>query len=331
MLLLKLNINSLNIMKIKFGVLMKNKNILITGGLGFIGSHIANELLENNKVIILDNLSTGNINNLKDAHHDNLKIVEEDICNTNLDDLTSDIDYIFHLAAMASVPLSIDKPVECSEINLNATIKLLKSAVDNDVKKIVFSSSSSVYGQNKNMPLKETEQPMPMSPYASSKASCELYLKSFHDSYGLNYVSLRYFNVFGPGQDKNSQYAAVIPNFISALLEGKQAEIYGDGEQTRDFIFIKDVVRANVNAAESDFNGIINIASGKKLSINQLYEIVRKTLDSDLQPKYLPKRQGDIKHSLADISNMEKINCKVDSSNFEQQLEDTVKWFKTIL
>ena len=310
---------------------MKNKNILITGGLGFIGSHIANELLDENEVLILDNLSTGKINNLKDTNHENLKIVKEDIRNTDLNDLTSNIDYIFHLAAMASVPLSIDEPVECSDINVNATIKLLKSAVDNDVKKIIFSSSSSVYGQNKNMPLKETEQPMPMSPYAASKASCELYLKAFYDSYGLNYVSLRYFNVFGPGQDKNSQYAAVIPNFISSILEGKQPEIYGDGEQTRDFIFIKDVVRANVNAAESDFNGIINVASGKKLSINQLYEIVRKTLNSDMQPKYLPERQGDIKHSLADISNMAKINCRVDSDDFEQQLKDTVKWFETIL
>lgn len=310
---------------------MKNKNILITGGLGFIGSHIANELLDENEVLILDNLSTGKINNLKDTNHENLKIVKEDIRNTDLNDLTSNIDYIFHLAAMASVPLSIDEPVECSDINVNATIKLLKSAVDNDVKKIVFSSSSSVYGQNKNMPLKETEQPMPMSPYAASKASCELYLKAFYDSYGLNYVSLRYFNVFGPGQDKNSQYAAVIPNFISSILEGKQPEIYGDGEQTRDFIFIKDVVRANVNAAESDFNGIINVASGEKLSINQLYEIVRKTLNSDMQPKYLPERQGDIKHSLADISNLAKINCRVDSDDFEQQLKDTVKWFETIL
>ena len=310
---------------------MKNKNILITGGLGFIGSNIANELLDENEVLILDNLSTGKINNLKDTNHENLKIVKEDIRNTDLNDLTSNIDYIFHLAAMASVPLSIDEPVECSDINVNATIKLLKSAVDNDVKKIIFSSSSSVYGQNKNMPLKETEQPMPMSPYAASKASCELYLKAFYDSYGLNYVSLRYFNVFGPGQDKNSQYAAVIPNFISSILEGKQPEIYGDGEQTRDFIFIKDVVRANVNAAESDFNGIINVASGKKLSINQLYEIVRKTLNSDMQPKYLPERQGDIKHSLADISNLAKINCRVDSDDFEQQLKDTVKWFETIL
>ena len=181
---------------------MNNKNILITGGLGFIGSHIANELLDNNKVVILDNLATGNINNIKNPNHENLKIIKEDIRITNLEDLTSDIDYIFHLAAMASVPLSIDKPVECTDINLNATIKLLKSAVDNDVKKVILSSSSSVYGQNKNMPLKETEQPMPMSPYAASKASCELYLKSFYDSYGLNYVSLRYFNVLDPDKTR---------------------------------------------------------------------------------------------------------------------------------
>lgn len=313
------------------GGLMDNKNILITGGLGFIGSHIANELLKSNEVVILDNLSTGKINNLNNPNHENLKIVKEDIRNTNLDDLTSNIDYIFHLAAMASVPLSIDKPVECNDINLNATVKLLKSAVDNDVEKIIFSSSSSVYGQNKNMPLKESEQPQPMSPYASSKASCELYMQSFYDSYGLNYTSLRYFNVFGPGQDKNSQYAAVIPNFISALLEDSQPEIYGDGEQTRDFVYVKDVVRANINAAESDFNGIVNIASGEKLSINQLYEIVKNTLDSNIKPIYLPKRQGDIKHSLADITQMEKINLKIDTRDFEKQLTDTIEWFKTIL
>lgn len=310
---------------------MNNKNILITGGLGFIGSHIANEVLENNEVVILDNLSTGNINNLNNPKHDNLKIVEEDLRKTNLDDLTSNIDYIFHLAAMASVPLSIDKPVECNDINLNATVKLLKSAADNDVKKIVFSSSSAVYGQNRNMPLKESEPSQPMSPYAASKAGCELYLQSFYDSYGLNYTALRYFNVFGPGQDKNSQYAAVIPNFISALLEGKQAEIYGDGEQTRDFVYVKDIVRANINAAKSDFNGTINIASGEKLSINQLYEIVKKTLGSDLEPKYLPERPGDIKHSLADISNMAKINLKIDTKDFERQLTETIEWFKTVL
>ncbi|MBQ9161597.1 MAG: NAD-dependent epimerase/dehydratase family protein [Methanobrevibacter sp.] len=310
---------------------MKNKNILITGGLGFIGSHIADEVIGNNEVTILDNLSTGNINNIKTTDDENLKIVKEDIRDANLDDLTSGIDYIFHLAAMGSVPLSVDKPVECCDINLNATIKLLKSAVDNDVKKVVFSSSSSVYGQNRNMPLKETERPMPTSPYASSKASCELYLKSFYDSYGLNYTSLRYFNVFGPRQDKNSQYAAVIPNFIGTILEGNQPEIYGDGEQTRDFVFVRDVAKANIAACKSDYNGIVNIASGEKITINQLYDIVKKTLNSDLEPKYLPERQGDIKHSLADVKNMEKINFKIDSTDFEKQLEETINWFKTIL
>ena len=310
---------------------MRNKNILITGGLGFIGSHIANELLNDNQIVIVDNLSTGNLNNINNPNHENLKIIKEDIRNVDLDEVTSDIDYIFHLAAMASVPLSIDRPVECNDINLNATINLLKSAVDNNVKKIVFSSSSSVYGENRNMPLKESEPLMPMSPYAASKASCELYLRSFYDSYGLNYTVLRYFNVFGPGQDKNSQYAAVIPNFISAMLEGNQPEIYGDGEQTRDFVFVKDIIKANINAAKSDYNGVINIASGKKLSINQLFDIVKRTLDSDLEPKYLPKRAGDIKHSLADTSKMEKINFEIDHNNFEKQLEETINWFKTIL
>ena len=310
---------------------MKNKNILITGGAGFIGSHIANELMDDNDITIIDNLSTGNIKNLKNQEHENLNFIKGDICNFNLDDLTSDIDYIFHLAAMASVPLSVERPIECNEINLNATVKLLKSAANNDVEKIIFSSSSSVYGENRNMPLKESEPPMPTSPYAASKAGCELYLKSFYESHGLNYTALRYFNIFGPKQDRNSQYAAVIPNFISSLLEGKQAEIYGDGEQTRDFVYVGDAVTANIAACESDYNGIINVASGKKLSINRLYEIIKDTLCSDLEPKYLPERPGDIKHSLADISNMEKINLQIDSNNFESQLIETINWFKSIL
>jgi UDP-glucose 4-epimerase len=310
---------------------MKNKNILITGGLGFIGSHIVDTLIDDNEIIIVDNLSTGNIKNLKSPEHENLRIVKEDLRNTNLNELTSGVDCIFHLAAMASVPLSVENPEECNDVNVNATVNLLKSAADNDVGKIVFSSSSAVYGENRNMPLKETEPLMPTSPYAASKASCELYLRSFYDSYGLNYTALRYFNVFGPKQDKNSQYAAVIPNFISALLEGEQAVIYGDGEQTRDFVYVGDIVRANIAAAESDYNGIVNVASGEKLTINRLYSIVKNTLGSDLEPKYLPERPGDIKHSLADNSNLEKINIKIDSANFETHLEETVNWFRTIL
>ena len=310
---------------------MKNNKILITGGLGFIGSHIADELQDNNEIIIIDNSSTGTINNLKNPHHENLEIINKDIREANFDEITKDVDYIFHLAAMASVPLSIEHPIECSETNISATVKLLKSAANNNVKKIIFSSSSAVYGENKNMPLKETETPMPTSPYAASKASCENYLHSFYENYSLEYVALRYFNVFGPKQNKNSQYAAVIPNFISALIEGKQPEIYGDGEQTRDFIFVKDVVKANIHSSKSKYNGIINVASGEKLSINQLFEIIKNTLNSDLEPKYLTERPGDIKHSLADVKRMEKINFKVDSTKFKQQLEKTIHWFKNNL
>ena len=310
---------------------MKNKNILITGGLGFIGSHIANHLMNDNQVTIIDNLTTGTIKNLKDENNENLKIKIEDIRNINFDEFTGDVDYIFHLAAMASVPLSVENPLECNEINVDATVNLLNSAVKNDVEKIVFSSSSAVYGENRNIPLKESEPFMPTSPYAATKASCELYLNTFYESYGLKYTALRYFNVFGPNQHKNSQYAAVIPNFISSLLEGKQAEIYGDGEQTRDFIYVEDIVKANIASCKADYNGSINVASGKKITINQLYEIVKNTLGSDLEPKYLPERLGDIKHSLADVENLEKIGIKIDSSKFETQLEETVNWFKTIL
>lgn len=310
---------------------MENKNIVVTGGLGFIGSHIVDELLDNNKVTIIDNRSTGKIENIQNPNHENLEIIEGDLNDLDLNEILKGKDYVFHLAAMASVPLSVDKPIECNENNVTATIKLLTAAKDAKVKKIVFSSSAAVYGENTNMPLKETEPLMPTSPYAASKASGEQYIQSFTESYGLNGTILRYFNVFGPKQDKNSQYASVIPNFISAILEGNQPVIYGDGEQTRDFVYVKDIVNANIKAAESDYNGIVNVASGEKLSINRLYEIIKDTLKTDIEPEYLPERQGDIKHSLAHVENMKNINYKVKSEDFEEKLAETINWFKTQL
>lgn len=310
---------------------MEKKEVIVTGGLGFIGSHIADELMDRNKVTIIDNKSTGKVENIKNPNHENLEIIEGDLNDLDLSKILSGKDYVFHLAAMASVPLSVDKPVECNKNNVTATVKLLEASKDNNIKKIVFSSSAAVYGDNSNMPLKESENLNPTSPYAASKASCELYIKSFTEAYGLNGVALRYFNVFGPRQDKNSQYASVIPNFISAILENKQPVIYGDGEQTRDFVFVKDIVNANIKAAESNYNGVVNVASGKKLSINKLYEIIKKTLNTDIEPKYLPERQGDIKHSLADVENMKNINYKVKSENFENNLVETINWFKTQL
>ncbi|WP_407392181.1 NAD-dependent epimerase/dehydratase family protein [Methanobrevibacter sp.] len=307
---------------------MKDRNILITGGLGFIGSHIANSLMDDNSITIIDNLTSGRLDYIDNPNHDNLTLIQNDLNGLDLTATLKDIDYVFHLAAMVSVPLSVENPIRCHEENVTATVNLLNACVKNDIEKIVFSSSSAVYGENTNMPLKESEIPMPSSPYAASKASCELYLKSFHESYGLNYTALRYFNVFGPKQDKNSPYAAVIPNFINAILENREPVIYGDGEQTRDFVYVGDVARANINAAESDYNGIVNVASGKRITINELYEIVKKTLNADVDVRYLPKRPGDIEHSHADISNMKRINLEIDTTDFEKQLVETINWFR---
>ena len=308
---------------------MKNKNIIVTGGLGFIGSHIVEELVDENKVTIIDDKSTGKSENLENLNHENLKLIIGNLNDLDLNEIFHRIDYIFHLAALASVPKSVENPLLNHENNVNATLKLLIAAKNNNVKKVIFSSSSAVYGDNPIMPLNEKEITQPNSPYAASKASCELYCQSFTESYNLATVSLRYFNVFGPKQDVNSQYAAVIPNFIHALVNNEQPVIYGDGEQSRDFIYVKDIVKANIAACKSDYNGVLNVASGISLTINDLFKIIKKVLNSDINPKYLDERHGDIKHSLANIESLKNIDFRVDQDSFEDNLKKTIQWFKT--
>ncbi|MGL6299113.1 MAG: NAD-dependent epimerase/dehydratase family protein [Methanobacteriaceae archaeon] len=311
---------------------MENKKVLVTGGLGFIGSHIVNKLVENNEVIVIDNESTGKIENLTNQSHKNLELLLEDlnvIADSNkLESVISDVNYVFHHSAMASVPLSVENPIECNENNIDATLKLLTASKNSNVEKLVFASSSAVYGENTNMPLKESENFNVLSPYASSKASCELYCQSFKDSYDFNSICFRYFNVFGPKQDVNSAYAAVIPQFIYSLLNDESPTIYGDGEQSRDFIYVEDVVKANILACESNYNGVLNLATGKTLSINELFYVIRDIIGSNIEPNYEKARAGDIKHSSANIDKLKNINFKADL-NFEKQLKETVNWFKS--
>jgi len=310
---------------------MKNKKVIITGGAGFIGSHLAEELAENNEVIVIDNLSTGKLGNIKHLLNDKKIIFKKgDIRDLNfLKKEFEGTDYIFHQAAVVSVPKSVEDPVPTNEVNLNGTLNVLIAAKNCDVKKVVFASSCAVYGDNTNLPLKEDMPPRPLSPYAASKLAGEYYCQVFTEVYGLPTVSLRYFNVYGPRQDANSDYAAVIPKFIKRVLENKPPIIYGDGEQTRDFIFVKDIVKANIMAAEGNATGIFNIASGKQISIEELAMQIIKTAgkNRNMKPIHEKPRPGDIRHSAADISKAKaKLNFQLEYS-LEEGLEEILGWF----
>ncbi|MGZ7109163.1 MAG: SDR family oxidoreductase [Methanobacterium sp.] len=309
---------------------MNNKKVVITGGLGFIGSHIVEMLNDSNKVIIVDDESTGNIENIKHLDFSKIDTILGSIISIDLEEIFDGCDYVFHLAAQTSVPKSVDDPFTTNEININGTLKVLEASKNTGIKKVVFSSSSAVYGETKSVPISENTPINPISPYAISKISGELYCKAYNELYGLSTISLRYFNVFGPKQDPNSQYAAVIPIFINKILKNERPVIYGDGEQTRDFISVKNVVDANILAAESKETGAFNIGLGKSTSINELFEIIRNITGKDIQPKHEKERQGDIKHSVADISkaNLIEFNPDVD---FKHDLKQTINWFTKIL
>ncbi len=307
---------------------MKNQKVLITGGAGFIGSNLASKLAENNDVIILDNLSTGNMENIKELTiKDNVKFINGTIIDIELlHNCCSDVDYIFHLAALPSVPRSIKDPISSNEVNVTGTLNVLVTARDAGVKKVVFSSSSSVYGDTPTLPKREDMPLNPLSPYAITKMTGEYYCKVFQELYDLQTVSLRYFNVFGPRQNPDSQYAAVIPKFITAILNDESPVIYGDGKQSRDFSFIKHVIDANIFSCESDKTGVFNVACGRRITINELVDLINEILGKDIKAKYIYTRPGDIKHSLADISKARTFGYNPEGT-FRDELTEVVRWF----
>ena len=279
---------------------------LVTGGAGFIGSNIVEALVnKGEEVRVLDNFSTGRRDNLT-PFLDKIEIIEGDVRSYHIvHEAVKGVDYILHQAALPSVPRSVKDPVTSNEVNVNGTLNILNAARDGGVKRVVFASSSSVYGDLQSLPKTEDMLPMPLSPYAVSKLAGEKYCQVFTRMYGLETVILRYFNVFGPRQDPTSQYSAVIPKFIDRIREDKSPLIFGDGEQSRDFTFVENVVSANLLACRKggeDISGeVFNIACGKRTSINQLVESINKILGKNVKAEFAEPRIGDVKHSLANI------------------------------
>jgi UDP-glucose 4-epimerase len=306
------------------------KKALVTGGAGFIGSHLAEELARRGyQVTILDDLSTGKKGNIEALlKGEEVSFVEGSITDLSLlQRLFSNIDLVFHLAAIPSVPRSIENPLASHEANATGTLNVLLAARDSGVKKLVYASSSSVYGDTPTLPKREDMPPNPQSPYAVTKLAGEYYCRVFQGVYGLPTACLRYFNIYGPRQDPDSPYAAVIPLFVSRILEGKPPIIFDDGEQTRDFTFVKDAVAATILAAESDAAGIFNIGTGNRVTINRLAGLVLKAVGKNLEPLYQEPRPGDVKHSLAAISRAQGFGYKPQYS-LEDGLRETVGTMK---
>jgi len=305
---------------------------LVTGGAGFIGSNIVKELVSRGeKVTVIDDLSTGNIANIT-PYLDQIEFVEGSITNLDLlKKLLKDVDYVLHQAAIPSVARSVEDPIRSNEANVTGTLTLLVAVRDAKIKSFVYASSSSVYGNTEQLPKNEDMNPQPLSPYAVSKLTGEYYVRVFASLYNINAISLRYFNVFGPHQNPQSQYAAVIPKFITGMLRGERPVIYGDGEQSRDFTFIDNVVHANILAATKLQNGagrIMNIACGARYTLNTLVEYLNEILNTELSPEHTESAPGDVKHSQADISRAREYVGYTPQVSLKDGLEKTASWYK---
>jgi nucleoside-diphosphate-sugar epimerase len=306
--------------------------VLVTGGAGFIGSHIAARFVESGaRVRVIDDLSTGHVENLDEVGR------SVDFIRGNLNDEATlkrameGVELVFHEAAIPSVPRSVDEPRQTHDACVNATFSLLLAARNNGVRRLVYAASSSAYGDQPTLPKVEDMRPEPLSPYAAAKLMGEYYCQVFSRTYALETVCLRYFNVFGPRQDPSSQYSGVISRFISALMKNERPVIYGDGEQSRDFTFISNVVDANVRASESSkaVGKVINAATGERITLNALLEVLREiTGKAGIEAEFLETRAGDVRHSLADISRARKLLGYEPQVGLRQGLELTLEWWK---
>ena len=299
--------------------------VLITGGAGFIGSHVAEYFQNKAEVRILDNLRSGYRRNLDGL---DVEFIEGDIRDrAAVARAMQGVDYVFHLAAMISVPESMNKITECVEINDTGMIVVLEEAARAGVKKLCFSTSAAIYGDNPEVPKRETMFPEPKSPYAITKLDGEYYCKMFTDTGKLQTACLRYFNVFGPRQDPKSAYAAAVPIFTAKAVANEPLTIFGDGEQTRDFIYVKDIVAANVFMATHEFTGVYNIAYGGRITINDLAKEIIRLTGSTSQIQYLPERAGDVKHSMAAVDKLKSTGF-VPQHSFKEGLAETIRYFQ---
>ncbi len=307
------------------------KLYLVTGGAGFIGSHIVEALVKrNDRVRVLDDLSTGKRANLAQLE-DRIEFIEGDICDyKTVRRAAEGVQIVFHEAAIPSVPRSVSEPQLNHETNVNGTFNVLLAARDAGVKRVVYAASSSAYGETGIEAKREDALPSPLSPYAVAKLAGEFYCQVFRHVYGLETVALRYFNVFGPRQDPSSPYSGVISKFVTALLAGETPVIYGDGEQSRDFTYVANVVEANLSAAESEaaVGQVINLGLKQRTTLNQLLAELQKIIGTNVTPRYEPPRAGDIRHSLADITRAEQFLGYQTTVALAEGLEYTVGWYR---
>ena len=316
---------------------MKDKKILITGGAGFIGSNLVKGFLEEGYFVrVLDNLSTGSKSNIKEfLDNSNFEFVEGDIRDFDLVlNLTKDVNYISHQAALGSVPRSIDDPLTSNDVNISGTLNLFYAAKENKIKRVVYAASSSTYGDSPNLPKVEDIIGNPLSPYAVTKYVNELYANVFARTYNTDIIGLRYFNIFGPKQNPKGAYAAVIPLFFDAILNENAVKINGDGTQSRDFTYVENAVQANIRAIEAPSeagNNVYNIACGEQTSLLELYKLISEIADKKSEPIFGPERVGDVKHSLANIDRARKFIHYTPEFDIRAGLIHAYDWYKNSL